>query len=47
MNECVGLTPHSTHNRSLRIWVFPGNRLHWYSLLTTKHQQTVNTQNAK
>ena len=30
VSECVGLTSHSTHNRSFRRRVFPGNQLHWY-----------------
>ena len=30
VSESVGLMSHSTHNRSFRRRVFPGNQLHWY-----------------
>jgi len=28
----------STHNRSFQTGVFPGNHLHWYWQLKSKHQ---------
>jgi len=33
------LTSHSTHNRSSRRWVFPGNQLHWYRQPKTRKQK--------
>ena len=42
-----GLTSHSTHNRSCRRRVFPGNRLHWYWQVKTRKQNTTYTRNTK
>jgi len=37
-------TSHSTHNRSFRRRVFPGNHLHWYwRLKTNSRKYTKNT----
>ena len=47
VSECVGLTSHSTHNRSIRRWVFPGNQLHWYWHPKTIKRNTTYTRNTK
>jgi len=36
---------HLTHNRSLRRWVFTGNRLHWRRQPKTKKQNNTCTWN--
>ena len=41
------LTSHSTHNRSFRRWVFPGNQLHWYWQPKTIKQSTTYILNTK
>ena len=41
----LGLTSHSTHNRSFRRRVFPGNWLHWYWQPKTRKQNTTYTLN--
>ena len=50
MSEWVtvyGLTSHSTHNRSFRRRVFPGNQLHWYWQSKTIKHNTTYTRNTK
>ena len=47
VTECVGLTSHSTHNRSFRKRVFPVNRLHWYWQPKTRKRNTTYTLNTK
>ena len=42
-----GLTSHSTHSRSFRRRVFPGNRLHWYWQPKTIKHNTTYTRNTK
>jgi len=37
MSELSSFTSNSTHNRSFRRWVSPGNHLHWY--WTTQNRQ--------
>ena len=46
VSEKVGLTSHSTHNRSVGRQVFPGNQLHWYwQPETRKHNNTYRQRN--
>ena len=47
VSECVGLMSHSTHNRSFRRRVFPGNQLHWYWQPKTIKHNTTYTRNTK
>ena len=47
LSECVGLTSHSTYNRSFRRWIFPGNQLHWYWQPKTIKHNTTYTRNTK
>jgi len=41
----LSLTSHSTHNRSFRGRIFPGNQLHWY--WSQKHALSNNKKNLK
>ena len=51
LNVLTGLTSHSTHNRSFRRRVFPGNQLHWYwqpkQSNTTLHTPETQKRNRK